>query len=429
MGAAARREVARRKSVRIGLGILSSTVVLTVFAVTATNGLPDYLPGVDRTTVKAAFGDTGALRVGDDVRIANVRAGFVDSIDLVDGRPVVTMQLNDADVYEDATAAIEARSSLGQKYVELDPGTADSGELGTAVIAGKQTADAVELDEVLDVFDERTRAAAGSMLRQLGGGVGGRGGDLNDFLRNAPELLDDLGKVSQALAADDGADLSALLDTAASLSSALQSQSDQIGRDTRQLADTFSAIATDSGKPIEDAVRQAPEAMEAVRGALESLERPLDATRVAARELLPGAGALGEATPAFRGMLRDAVGPLGKVPPVAGQAVDAVGSLTPAMKEARETVDAMKLTLSSIARIVTTLAPFSSEIVDFFTYSSSALADGDAAGHWLRFINVVSPENLSGNLPFRTPLTHRQPYPAPGEAGSHRTNSLLGGTQ
>ncbi|HSV41211.1 MAG TPA: MlaD family protein, partial [Nocardioidaceae bacterium] len=115
MGALARREAARKKSVRAGVAALVAVILATVFAVTAQNGLPDYVPGVERTTVRAAFVDTGALRAGDDVRIANVRAGFVDSIDLVDGTPVVTMKLDNGDtVYADATAQIAARSSLGQ---------------------------------------------------------------------------------------------------------------------------------------------------------------------------------------------------------------------------------------------------------------------------------------------------------------------------
>lgn len=422
MGAIARRERARRKSVRIGLVTLMSTVLLTAFAVTATNGLPDYLPGVERGTVQATFTDTGALREGDDVRIANVRAGFVDSIELVDGKPVVTLKLDGDDaVYADASAEIYARSSLGQKYVELNPGTESAGALAS-VIAGTRPHSATELDDLLEAFDPRTRAALGTTLRNLGG-VGGRGQDLKDALSSAPDLLADLGTVSDSLASGDLADL---LDTAASLGSALEDQSGQIADDSRQLATTLAALATDDGRALEETIRTAPQALRRTREALEALGGPLDATRVATQRLRPGAAALGAATPALRGLLRDSVVPLGKVPPVAGQAEDAVGALTPALVAARHTTAELKDAIAAVARIVVTLSPFSSEALDFFANGASALSLGDSAGHWLRFITVVSPENLSGNLPLRSPLTHREAYPAPGEAASHRTNNLGG---
>lgn len=414
MGAQERKRAAARKAQRLGVGVIVGAVIATVFAVTAQNGLPDYLPGVERMSVQASFEDSGALRVGDDVRIASVRAGFVESIEARDGASLVTLKLDhEVPVYHDARALISSRSSLGQKFVELEPGTKKAGELRDGqVLATGQTRSPIELDDLLDVFDERTRTAAGSTLRELGGGAGSRGQDLNDALAASPQLLDDLSKVSRALAHDDGADLTTLLETANSLSAAIKDQSGAISADVRQLSVTVDALATGGGDPLRRTIEKAPGSLRAVRSALASLDRPLEATRVAGERLRPGARALGQATPPLRGFLREAVPPLRKLPRVAPQATHALEALTPAMVAARRPADRAARALVSLAPVVASLAPYISDVVDFFIWGSDALAHGDSAGHWLRFTPITSPESL----PVQNPFLARDAYPAPGEA-------------
>lgn len=425
-GAGARRESARRASVRAGALTVAGAVGLAVFAISAQNGLPGYLPGVDRTTVRAAFDDTGALRPGDDVRIANVRAGFVDSIDLVDGKPVATLKLDDGGtVHSDARATIGSRSSLGQKYVDLDLGSASAPSLGQdGLIEPARTSEAVELDQLLGTFDPRTRAALGSTLRQVGGGLGGRGDDLHDGLAALPGFLDDLGTVSGALASHDGEDLGTLLRTAEGLASSVRDQSAALARDTRQTARTLDALAVEDGTPLRDTLAAAPEGLRSLRSSLASLDRPLTALRSAGVRMRPYAAALGEATPSLRGLLRESVPAMKQIPKVSGQAATSVGDLTPTVARLQATSRAMVSSFRSLAAIVGTLSPYSAEVMGFFSNAASALSQGDGAGRWLRFYPIPTPETIAGSVPVRLPTTHRQAYPAPGEAARHRTSNL-----
>ena len=254
MSAIARKELARARSVRVGLATLLGAAAVTGFALTAQNGMPDYVPGVSRTEVSAELEDVGALRVGDDVRIANVRAGYVDDIDLVDGAPVVVLKLDDGrEVYDDASLSIGARSALGQKYVELDPGTPDAGPLEGA-IPTERTSGSVELDAVLDTLDPRTRRATGSTLRQLGGGLAGRGADLNDGLSDLDQSVEDIATISRALDSNHGADLTVLLRTADVLASSLDGQRDEIADLTADTATTLDAIAVDDGAALSEVI-------------------------------------------------------------------------------------------------------------------------------------------------------------------------------
>lgn len=422
MSAIVRKERSRSRSVRIGSATLLGAAAVTAFALTAQNGMPDYVPGVSRTSVEVQFDDAGALRAGDDVRIANVRAGFVDSIELVDGTPVVTLELDDGrQVYDDASATIGARSALGQKYVELDPGTPDAGQLAGPIPA-ERTTGSVELDTVLDTLDARTRKATGTALREIGGGLTGRGKDLNDGLAHLDADLRDIGTIATALDSGGGADLAALLRTTATLASVLDGQQPQLAGLTRGTAVTLDALAVDDGRQVGETVRQAPGTLREVRGALESLEGPLRDTHTAVVALRPGAEALGAALPDTRAFLRDAVPPLRKVPGVAGDAEPAVRRLTPVLADAQPLVRDLGTFFTRAQRPLATLSPYSAEVSLFFSNASSALGQRDRAGGWLRFYPVVNPENVIGNLPIRNPLLQRDPYPAPGGAPAHRTN-------
>ncbi|MDO3333934.1 MlaD family protein [Mycobacteroides abscessus] len=73
----------------------------------------------------AVFTDVSGLKVGDDVRIAGVRIGRVDRIDLVDDRAVVKFRADaDQTLYDDTTAAVTYQNIIGQRYIGLNQGSA-----------------------------------------------------------------------------------------------------------------------------------------------------------------------------------------------------------------------------------------------------------------------------------------------------------------
>ncbi|MBB2506516.1 MCE family protein, partial [Amycolatopsis echigonensis] len=80
----------KRRSLFIGFVVLALFVASVGIAITASDGLP----GKPTTVVKAAFGDVGALRSGDDIRIGGVRVGQVGDINLVDNQAVVELKFD-----------------------------------------------------------------------------------------------------------------------------------------------------------------------------------------------------------------------------------------------------------------------------------------------------------------------------------------------
>lgn len=73
------------------------------------------------TTYTAYFTEDANLRVGDDVKIAGVNAGKVDSISLTDDdRVKVTFKIKSGYVGDQSTVAIKIKTLLGAKYLAID---------------------------------------------------------------------------------------------------------------------------------------------------------------------------------------------------------------------------------------------------------------------------------------------------------------------
>jgi phospholipid/cholesterol/gamma-HCH transport system substrate-binding protein len=418
---------ARRRSAVLGTAFILVSAIALYVAITSTSGLP-FTTG---RIMKAAFTDVGALGVGDDVRIANVRVGQVKDIQLVDGKPVVTMGFDgDRKIYRDAhavTASVGARSALGQKYVEFTPGTQGSGELpDNTVIPASKTVGAQELSDVLRVLDDPTRQALGSTLRETGGGLQGHSQDFKDAATALPGELPDLGTVARALTANNGADVVSLLHAADDLSTSFQGHQQQLQDLTKHLDSTLQSLNVDKGAPLAASLDKAPQTLADVRGALDNLRNPLIQTQQTMDKIGAGAAALGDATPDVRGVLREGVPPLNKVPGVAQQATPAVTDLTKVMTDAKPLAPRLAATIAMAKVPLGVIAPYAPEMSLFFSYAADAAHLGDAAGNWLRIYVIPNLETVGGILPIADPTVARNSYPAPGQAPYDKKTALRG---
>jgi phospholipid/cholesterol/gamma-HCH transport system substrate-binding protein len=108
------------------VGAISLAVVLALLLL-AFNA--DKLPIIGGgTTYYAAFSEAGGLKANDEVRIAGVRVGKVDSVSLDGDQVKVAFRIQDgADFGADTRAAIKVKTLLGAMYLSLEP--AGSGQL------------------------------------------------------------------------------------------------------------------------------------------------------------------------------------------------------------------------------------------------------------------------------------------------------------
>lgn len=196
----ARRKAPRRSSgdpasrpVYVAAGVFATflaILALVIAFLAPTSGIP----GQRHYTLDLEVASLENLGTkGAEVRIAGKRVGQTVDGRLVGGVPTITLRLDSSvrPLPSDTRARVRLRGLLGAEYVQLTPGrsTRTLPEGGTIGLAHSSAV--VQIPDVLDTFDEPTRTQLGRALRGLGGGVVGRGEDLNAALGVAPTMLHD----------------------------------------------------------------------------------------------------------------------------------------------------------------------------------------------------------------------------------------------
>ncbi|MEU6579896.1 MCE family protein [Nocardia sp. NPDC046763] len=117
----------------IGFGIFAIVSILVTAVIW--NTLARTVKG-DTNTYTATFSDVLGLRAGDDVRMAGVRVGKVEKIELdKKNQAVVTFIVQrDQTLYGDTKALVRYQNLIGQRYVALNPPAAGKPHTGDHVV-------------------------------------------------------------------------------------------------------------------------------------------------------------------------------------------------------------------------------------------------------------------------------------------------------
>src|SRR5205807_7888634 len=101
--------------------IVGLVVLLAIISFRIVNGLTEY-------RLEIPLDSADGLYPGSDVLIAGAKAGSVRDITLEGGQAVVTIGVDEAyaPVHTNARITVRPKSLLGEKYVDLEPGSGDA---------------------------------------------------------------------------------------------------------------------------------------------------------------------------------------------------------------------------------------------------------------------------------------------------------------
>ncbi len=155
--------------------------------------------------LKAQF-DTAQAVVpgqGQSIRVAGVKIGDVADVELVDGKGVVTFDIDRKylPIYKDATILMRPTTALKDMFFELDPGSASAGEYDEGdTIPASNTAPDVNLDEILAALDSDSQAYLKLILVGAGKGLEGRDKDLGKLLGGLGPINRDFAQLNRLVA-------------------------------------------------------------------------------------------------------------------------------------------------------------------------------------------------------------------------------------
>ena len=208
---------------------------------------------------------------GQTIRVAGVKIGDVAKVELVDGRALVTFDVNRdyLPIYEDATLLMRPQTGLRDMFFSLDPGTrsAAGGELEEGdTLPLANTAPDVPLDKILEALDNDNQAYLRAILVGAGQGLEGRGKDLGRVLGSLGPINRDLEKLNSAVAERDE-NLSNLVHNLSVLTRSVGRQDQDIVRFIEASNQTLGAIASED-PDVRNATRLLPGALSQTRDAL-----------------------------------------------------------------------------------------------------------------------------------------------------------------
>jgi len=375
--------------------------------------------------VKTAFAQGTQLAGYADVRVSGVTVGKVTKIVRDGGKAQVTMMIEPkfAPIPKDTRATLRTKTLVGETFVDLSFGTR-KGQIAKrtfipdgGTIPARNIQPTVELDQILDAFDEKTRKDLKVVLTSIAKGTDGQGKNLNAAVGQIGPLAD-------------GAD---------GLFDILNRQKAEVQSGTRDFGTTFAAIGRRSGaiQGIAEGGRQLLESTAAITPALRETLRTLPSFGRETRRFMANVEATSRAA-------RPAIDDLRPVTPLVRPALQRLAVLAPQLEqtlvELDPVLDRVKTGMPPIRRILTSLQPLSdglapvtedllpiAKFVNLYkrelavTFANAGAATQatapDALGvqrSYLRLAAPINGETVQGATT-RNPANRYSPYPRPGE--------------
>jgi phospholipid/cholesterol/gamma-HCH transport system substrate-binding protein len=199
---------------------------------------------------------------GQTLRVAGVRIGDVESVELEEGHGVVTFAVDREflPVYRNATILMRPTTGLKDMFFQMDPGSKKAGEVEDgSTLPVENTAPDTNLDQILEALDADTQAYLRLLLVGAGKGLDGRDRDLGQLLgsigpinrdlkrlnvevarrkTNLARLVHNLNRLTEAVGAHDE-DLTQLVDASNSALGAIAEQDPHVRRAVRLLDPTL----------------------------------------------------------------------------------------------------------------------------------------------------------------------------------------------
>jgi phospholipid/cholesterol/gamma-HCH transport system substrate-binding protein len=296
-------ELQRSNPVRAGVVLILIVVVAVYF------GFTKHIPFKHGFRLKAEFATALNVHSKSPVRIAGVTVGQVTSIQRAGNTGLVSMEIESRGlpIHSDATIKIRPRLFLeGNWFLELQPGSPSAKTVSSGyTIPVTQTADPVQLDQVLDALTTDTRANLQSFLINYGEALTRKphapenaeqepevrglnaAQALNQTYARGPSSLRGGAVVDQAITGTEAHDLSELVASIGKVTAALNVHEQDLSELIPNYDTFFSTLASQSTS-LKSLVAELPGSLLSVERGLAGLDASFPPTRAFLHDILPG---------------------------------------------------------------------------------------------------------------------------------------------
>lgn len=346
------------------------------------------------------FPSAGQLVKGDVVRIGGTGVGTVTKVGLSDDdQAQIDVKVNDSygPLHEGTTAMIRAEGLTGvaSRYVDISPASPTRPVLDDhATIRGDKTTSIVEIDQLFNTLDPKTREGLAGFIQGAGDWYDGKEAKANYSATQAPKALAELTAVADEITSD-SATFEQFLTESSDALGAIADHRDHLTGLVTNTRQTTAALSADTAS-LSQALKNVPEALEkgsdtfvALRPALTDLDKLTKSTLANTKDLAPF---LKDLTP----VLQEATPTLGQLrrmfaqPGQANDLLDALRELPAIGKSSDKAFPSGRKALQDSTPIFSFARPYVPDLVGWIRGYDSAAAPYDANGHYIRGVPVFN---------------------------------------
>ena len=352
--------------------------------------------------VQVGFPEAPTLGLEADVRVAGVSVGKVRTkeLDARNNRTLVTIELDRrfAPLRADARAVLRQKTLLGETYVEISPGESSKTVPEEGRLPDGQVADSVQLDEIFDALDPKTRESFRNWQQELARGIQGRGRDFNAALGTLPGFAADASDVLEVLDTQ-GAALSRLVSNTGEVFGALSENEAQLRNLITGSGRLFEATS-DQADALADSISIFPTFLDESKATMARLKTFSQDTHPLIRDLRPVARDLGPTLRDVRALSPDLKRTFDSLDPLIDASRTGLPALTSTLEELRPLLAEIGPFVGQLNPVLQYLEMHQMEVSDFIADPAAALADttatrGPSAGHYLRQIGPRGLESVA----------------------------------
>jgi ABC-type transporter Mla subunit MlaD len=358
--------------------------------------------------IRAIFDSASFLVPGEDVKIAGVKVGTIESLDVTtDNKAAIVLRIDDPayrDFKDDAFCTIRLQSLIGEKFVACQPtqpkgaNTEPAPSLrkithgdgkGDYLLPVSNTSAPVDLDMLNNIMQQPERQRFAIIVNELGVGLAGNGQQLNAVIRRADPALYQLDRVLAILASQNRVLANLARDSDAALAPAAR-ESQSITDFIDKAGATATATAS-RGDALEQNFAKLPAFLTQLRPTMRRLGEFAQAgtpVMIDLRAAAPSVNTLFKQLGPFSQAALPTFVTLGNLADTGREALPAA---EPVIRDIRRFADEAKPFARTLARGLTSLRGENGieRLLDVILFTTGTANGFDSMGHFLRTLLTV----------------------------------------
>ncbi len=267
---------------KVGAFFIAS-IGVTAFLILRMEKLEIFGKGSRGIEYVTTFDQVAGLTPNGKVRMAGVPIGEVRRIDLKRGKAVVTLRISEpVELYADAVAQLSSIGILGEKYIELNPGTPARGPLQAGQpLASSSGADLDNLMKTLEAIGNDVKGITASLNQTIGGEAGRQ--KLDEIVDNIRVLTGEF----RAMAVENRGSINHTLANVEAISADLRNNLPRLAKQFEDLGRNLNALVEENRPELKNVTSDVRKLAQSFQGTSENL-------RVITDKLKSGEGTIGK---------------------------------------------------------------------------------------------------------------------------------------